>query len=295
VRRKSLPSQTATQSEEEKLIEELAGLTDISMKREALGLCRRFLRLKWISPDGFFEVVRVIGMFGSKKRWAPRLEAALVRQSARIRRALQGTMLTFYAGFGDWENALRFASLRRDLRPHEIAFAIETFAKTGRTHEVRRLGRRIERSVQNVYELSNKGRWHDAILYEQMYLLYGLGLFKVQDCYASDWFSRQEAREEAVEDWLAVFVEHPLGPVAGYNAIDLLLCIVLEKVNRRIREIEEMRKGKCDATELCLSGNQEGLNDEMLRRFNRCRRALERLVPEKRRKELGMDHPFLEI
>ena len=119
--------ETMLDDEEQKLIAELTGHTEISMKREALALCRRFLRGKWSSPEGFFEVVRVIGMFGSKRRWAPQLEAALSRQSASVQRGLQGTMLMFYAGFDDWEKALRYASMRRDLLPHEIAFSIEAF------------------------------------------------------------------------------------------------------------------------------------------------------------------------
>ena len=136
VNRESSPRLSVILSEEQKLTEQLAGFTDISMKREALGLCRRFLSRKWISPDGFSEVVRVIGMFGIQARWAPRLEAAVARQSSRIRRALQGTMLFFYGARCDWKNALRFASMRSDLLPHEIAFAIEAFAHAGRTREL---------------------------------------------------------------------------------------------------------------------------------------------------------------
>lgn len=270
------------------MIEELAGHTNISMQTEALDLCSRFLRRKWISPDGFNEVMRVIGMFGTKKRWASRLEAALARQSAKIRRALQGTMLTFYGGFDDWQNALRFASMRRDLLPHEIAFAIEAFARAGRVREVRRLGMRIERWVE---EIDGNPRWREGKSYELDFLLFGLGLYKSHACYAKDSYARELAREDALLDWSAVYVNHPLGPAAGYNAIDLRLCMVLEKVNWRILCIEEESKWQADNTALSLPGNQEGLNAQMLARLNRCRRALERLVPEKRRKELGMDRP----
>ena len=283
---------SATLSEEEKLTEELAGFTEISMQTETLALCRRFLRRRWVSPDGFHEVMRVIGMFGSKKRWASRLEAALARQSARIRRALQGTMLFFYAGFGDWENALRFVSTRRNLLPHEITFAIEVFARAGRVREVRRLGLRIERWVAAIdEERQNNRRRGEGSLYELEFLLYGSGLFKVQNCYAKDSYARELAREDAILDWSAMDVYHPLGPAAGYNVIDLRLCMALEKVNWRIRRVEEASKFHADETALSLPGNQETLNAEMLTRFNRCRRALERLVPEKRRKELGMDCP----
>ena len=292
MRRKSLPSRTETQSEEEKLIEKLGGLTDLSMRRDALGLCRRFLRLEVVSPEGFFQVVRVIGMFGTKACWAPRLEEALAQQSARIRRALQGTMLCFYAVSGDWANALRFASTRRDLLPHEIAFAIEVFERAGRNREVLLLGRRIERWVEKI-----EGEPHglDGFAHELQFLLYGLGIFKTQACHAQDKYSGEEARDEAVSAWWAIDTDHPLGPAASYNAIDLTLCVALENVNRRIRIIEETGSRKSHDTALSLPGNQEKLNAEMLTRFNRCRRALEQLVPEKRRKELGMDRPSWDI
>ena len=273
--------------EEQKLIAELMGHTEISMKREALALCSRFLRRKWISPDGFFEVVRVIGMFGSKKRWASRLETAFARQSARIRRAMQGKMLVFYASFNDWGNALRFASARRDLLPNEIAFAIEVFARTGRVREVRRLGVRIDRWLD---ELHSKPLTSDA-RHDAGFLWYGLGIYKVQECYSDNWYSRYLAREEAIGHWSAVAAHHPLGPVSAYNAVDLDLSIALQRVNDWIKCVEIASRREFDTTALSLPGNQESLNAEMLTRFNRCRRALERLVPEKRRKELGMDRP----
>ena len=279
-------------SEEQQLIEELAGLTDISMKREALALCRRLLRRNGISPEGFSAVVRVIGMFGSMARWALRLEAALARQSARTRRALQGIMLCFYASFNDWENALRFASLRRDLRPDELAFAIETFAHTGRSREVLLLGRRIERWVEEIEDEPHKP---DGYYHELQFLLYGLGLFKTQACYAEDRRFCEAEREDAILDWSAIYAHHPLGPAAWNNATDLALCMMLETVNRRIKIIEEIGKRKADATALSLPGNQKKLNAEMLTRFNRCRRTLDQLVPEKRRKELGMDRPSWDI
>ena len=286
----SSPRLSETLSEEQKLTVELAGFTNISMKTEALGLCRCFLRRKWISPDGFAEVVRVIGMFGIQTRWAPRMEAAVARQSARIRRALQGTMLFFYGARCDWKNALRFASMRHDLLPHEIAFAIEVFARAGRVREVRRLGMRIDRWIDQIY---SKRRAVDAI-YDLGFLWYGIGIYKTLDFYAKEGWPREEAREDAIRSWSAVPADHPLGPASGYNAIDLRLCMTLEKVNDRIKYIEDMGRGKFSDTELSLPGNQEKLNAQMLARFNRCRRALKRLVPEKRRKELGMDCPTSE-
>ena len=237
-------------------------------------------------------MVRVIGMFGIMARWALRLEAAFARQSARTRRALQGTMLRFYFSFNDWENALRFASLRRDLRPDELAFAIETFARAGRTREVRHLGLRIERWVEEIEDEPHKP---DGYYHELQFLLYGLGFFKTQACYAKDRRFCEAEREDAIVDWSAIYADHPLGPSAWYDAMDLTFCMVLEKVNRRIRIIEETDRRKADETALSLPGNQKGLHAEMLAYFNRCRRALERLVPEKRRKELGMDRPSWDI
>jgi hypothetical protein len=48
------------------------------------------------------------------------------------------------------------------------------------------------------------------------------------------------------------------------------------------------------STALSLPGNQEKLTARTLARFIRQRRILERLVPEKRRKTLGMAKPLYE-
>jgi hypothetical protein len=186
------PRLSTALNEEQKLIEELAGQTNLSMKSEALKVCSRILRLKRISPDAFAEVVRVIGMFGIKNRWAPRLEAALARQSRKTRRALQGTMLFFYAVPEDWKNSLRFASLQRDLLPHEIALAIEVFAQAGRAREVRCLGLRIERWVDRIDSNPNLQR---ALSHELDWLLFGLGVFKT--------FFAHKSRDDGLESFFA--------------------------------------------------------------------------------------------
>lgn len=286
-----------TLSEEEKLIEELSGHTDISMKREALKVCSQILRLKRISPEAFAEVVRVIGMFGIKTRWASRLEAALARQSRKTRRALQGTMLFFYAVPGDWKNSLRFASLQRDLLPHEIALAIEVFAQAGRAREVRCLGLRIERWVDRIDSNPNLQR---ALSHELDWLLFGLGVFQTFFAHKHrddglEWFFAEGPRSEAIMNWKAVALDHPIGPCANHRAIDLELCLVLEDIRHKIRCVEEIRRRKIDDAALALPGNQDRIYAEMLTHFNRYRRALERLVPEKRRKELGMNRPSPEV
>lgn len=287
-KRDLMSRETVPGDEERKLIDELTGLTDISMKRQALALCRRFLRVKWSSSEGFFEVVRVIGMFGSRSRWAPRLEVALVRQSARMRKALQGTMLTFYVSSGDWDNAVRYASMRRDLLPHEIAFSIEAFARAGRLREVRLLGKRIDRWIDAII-LASRPR-HS--MYELGFLYYGFGFFKAHGYEVEEPWLRESARGEAVTNWNCVAPDHPLGSAAASNSSDLLLFMALENVKSRIQSIEHACSGKFVSTGLSLPGNQEKLTARTLARFVRQRRILERLVPEKRRKALGMAKPL---
>ena len=281
--RQRLPS-----GEEEKLIEELNGHTDISMKREALALCRRFLRGKWSSPEGFCEVIRVIGMFGSRSRWAPRLDAALAWQPARMRKALQGTMLTFYANSGDWDNAMRYASMRRDLLPHEIVFSIEAFARAGRLREVRLLGKRIDRRIDEIVVC----RCPRNSMYELGFLYYGFGFFKAHGYEVNEPWLRERGRQEAASNWNCVAPDHPLGPAAALNSSDLLLCVALENIKSRIRCFEQAGSGKFDSTAVSLPGNKQKLTTQTLAHFNRQRSILERLVPEKRRKALGMAKPL---
>ena len=286
--RKSAPRPSDTLSEEQKLIEELIGHTDISMQREALALCSRFLRNKRISPEGFAEVVRVIGMFGKQARWVPRIEAAVARQSARIRRAMQGTMLVFYAASNDWENALRFASTRRDLRPREIAFAIEVFARVGRAREVRCLGLRIGRWLGRLnmdpgFRVERTERelgFQSAQCHEYDWLLFGLGVFNTFFAHKNsiaglEWFFAEGPRGKAISNWKAVSLTHPIAPCANYRAIDLELIMVLEGIRRKIRCVEEIRRREIDETALALPGNQDRIYAEMLTHFNRYKRALE--------------------
>ena len=286
--------------EEELLLKELDGFTDMSMQSDALEVCSRILRLKRISAGGIEAVVRVVGMFGTKKPWAPRIEVALARQSAKTRRDLREIMLCFYATFGDTKNALRFASTRRGLLPHELAFSIETFADAGRLREVRRLGLRIQRLVDRIDRGKKHPRLGTPLADELDYLLFGLGVFKAFCAHKDrdddlEWFFAERHREDAITDWAAIAFDHPLGANAHYRAIELRLCIVLERIKHQIRCVEHARNRKEDDTVLSLPGNQDGLYAEMLERFIRYRRTLERLVPEKNRKELGMDRAPLNI
>jgi hypothetical protein len=68
--------------------------------------------------------------------------------------------------------------------------------------------------------------------------------------------------------------------------------MALENVKSRIRSIEHACSVKFVSTALSLPGNQEKLTARTLARFIRQRRILERLVPEKRRKALGMAKPL---
>jgi hypothetical protein len=274
--------------EEERLIAELSTQADIPMKREALALCHRILLRKKVSPDAFKEVVRVIGMFKCQARWARWLEAAYARQSPRVRRALQGTMLTFCAYLEDWENALKYASVRKDLLPHEIAFSIEAFARAGRIPEVRLLGKRIDRWIDEI--VRNRDYRHSK--YELGFLYYGFGIFQVHGHEPEKPWLREDGRREAANSWSAVCLDHPLGAASAHNASDLLLCVALEYVNGLIRWIEKMNNWKFDSTAHSLPGDQGKGRAETLARCNRYRRILERLVPEKRRKELGMAKPL---
>lgn len=255
------------------------------MKRDALRLCRRLLNRKRISPDGFSSVVRAIGMFGTKKCWAPRLEAALARQSVRTRRALEGTMLCFYAVSNDWRNALRFASLRRDLSPDELAFATETFAIAGRRAEVICLGRRMERLYVAI--LRNQRPTEDAV-YAINYLLYGLGFYRIIEGAELNEYARSLGAEKAINLWGDVDEAHPIALTAIQNLLDVWLSLILEMVNGRIARVEEADKTLKDDTALSLPGNQQGLFNDMLASLHKHRRNLERLVPEKRRRELAM-------
>jgi hypothetical protein len=265
-------------SEEDRLLEELEGAIDMRLKADVWMLCRRLLARPRLSPDGLSAVVRAIGMFGTLRSWAAKLEAMYSRQPAKLRRVLSGTMLIFYGGFNDWPNAARFAAVRRDWQPNEAAFAMEALLRAGRMKEAERLCRICHRRAGEVYEqIPDDQEMGDA-------LQESLGWFTHACALRRAW---QGEHADATDYWEFVPEGHSMEMAALFYRLDAQLGKMWRILEEGAHALHRMVGD--DPTMLALPGNHDDLTKQHRRMLSRYRRALERLLPTERRKEFGLD------
>jgi hypothetical protein len=264
-----------SRSNEEGLLEELDGLVGMSLRKPALKICRLILQQDDFSPEAFREVVNTLGLFGTSKTWAPRMEASYVRSSRKMRRSLDGSMLVFFGAFNDLKSAARFAGVRKNWRADEVAFCMEALIHTGRIREARRLEGVAQRALLAIFE-------GPASASESTEFEAGFFLHAIACCQA-----RTDRWREAREYWSYIPIEHPLGGVALMAGIDLYLCHSQRLTEQAAEVLRETIKNQ--PLELALPGACDRAHEELLRRVSRYRKTLRSLVPDSRRKEFGME------
>ena len=268
----------ADDSEEDRLLEELDGLIDMRQKARIWMLCRHLLARPRLSPDGLSAVVRAIGMFGTLRGWAAKLEAAYQRQPAKLRRALAGPMLLFYGGFNDWSNAGRFAAVRREWQPVEAALAMEALLSAGRMKEAKRLERICDRAGEAIcMEFSSAEEMPDALQEAFGWFAHACALFA----------AREGDYDRAANFWEFVPEEHRMEMTALFGQLDAQLGKIWRLLDEGTRVLNRMAGG--DPTMLALPGNHDALTEPYRGTLARYRRAVERLLPSEQRKEFGLD------
>lgn len=268
---------TAATEYEDRLLEYLDGHIDLGQKREVLRLCTRVLAQRRVSSEAVWSVVRAVGMYGTRRGWAAKLEACYAWQPAKICRSLDGSMVLFYGGFGDWPNAARFAGVRKNWQPHEAAFVMEALLDAGRIDEARRLHSICFRDWCELYSHATNGPMiGDAAETERFFFRHTMALYE----------ARTGGCSSAALLWSHCPDDHPLVTTAMRNCLDAYLCCALGAANDGIKLVERLSRD--DPSMLELPCNHDREMAQHLRDLQRCRRTLERLVTPERRKEFGL-------
>ena len=268
---------SAFSSYENRLLDYLDGHIDLGQKREVLRLCTRVLAQRRVSSEAVWSVVRAVGMYGTRRGWAAKLEACYARQPARVRRSLDGSMVLFYGGFNDWPNAARFAGVRKNWQPHEAAYVMEALLHAGRTEEAGRLHSICFRDWCGLYsEETDAPMIGDAADTELFFFRHTMALYE----------ARTGGCSLAGMLWSLHPDDHPLATTGMRNCLDAYLCCALGAANDGIQLVQRLSRG--DPTMLELPRNHDREMAQHLRVLQRCRRALERLVTPERRKEFGL-------
>lgn len=249
---------------------EIEGYTDIGMKDEALRAVRRVLAKRRILPEELGESVRTMGIYLSCKTWnawKPKIEGAYNRQSRIFKRKVRADMLSIYASFGEWETALQFVELRKLSTAAEVLFGMEVLLELNKLQDAEILAFRASKALHRISD-----RFQRAVI------LAGLGAF----------FSRTRRWNKALETWEAMPLEQPFRRDALSGIVKIHLARASEAVRRGLEQLAGVKQNPDNDNELILPGNNEGLTADAEKELLKLQRGVEKLLPEKTRKILGI-------
>src|SRR6266536_1212793 len=244
---------------------EISGYADIGMKKEALRLIRRVLRERRILPEESCETVRAIGVFSDFEKWKPKLESAYNRQPRKFKRKTRPYMVELYGSLGKWETALQFLSVRKPSSTIEIFFGMEVLLELGKLDDAKALAARCRKVLRLAED-----RFDRAVI------LTALGEF----------FSRIHQWDDAIATWEHMPLEHPFRRDALSGIVKIHLARAVESIERGLQLLSELKKNPDRENQLSLPGNDLALTAQAEKELLKFKRRIEKLLPEKARKEL---------
>jgi hypothetical protein len=250
---------------------EISGYVDIGMKKEALRLTRKVLEKRRIHPEEFSEVIRTMGICLSSKAWKgckPKIEAAYNRQSRKVKRKVRPNMIEMYASLGDWETAVQLLSIQRCSSASELFFGVGVLLKLDRLEDARVLAIRCAKALP--FATSR---------FEQSLLLDAL----------ADFFARTHSWDHAITAWQDAPLEEPFRGNALSGIVKIHLARAFESIEIGLRKLAELKENVDNENELCLPGNDLALTLKTEKELLKFKRGIEKLLPQKVRKELGID------
>jgi len=249
---------------------EISGYADIGMKSKALALARKVLKKHRILPEEFGEAVRAMGMYlGSKtwNAWKPKIEAAYNRQSQPFKRKVRLEMLSMHASLEEWEAALQFVCIQKPFIADAL-FGIEVLLQLDKLEDAEILASRCWKALRHISD-----RFQRAVI------LTALGVF----------FTRTRRWSDATEVWEAMPLEQPFRRDALSGIVNIHLARAFEAAERGLQWVAELKNNPNNEGELMLPGNELALTAQAEKDLLKFKRGIEKLLPEKVRKELGID------
>ena len=248
---------------------EISGYCDLGMKREALRLTRKLLEKRRILPDEFSEALRTIGVyasFKSFKKWKPKFEAAYERQSRKFKRKTRSHMVEMYGALGEWEAALRFLSVQKPSTASEIFFGMKALLQLDKLQDAEALATRCTKAPPLA---TNR--------FEQSLLLDTLGSF----------FARTQKWDQAIAAWQHAPLDEPFRRDALSGIVKIHLARAFEAVGSGLKALANLKRNS--ELSLCLPNNDLGLTRDAERELLKLKRGIEKALPEKVRKNLGIN------
>jgi hypothetical protein len=247
---------------------EMCGYSAIGMKTEAMGAVRKVLSQRRILPEEFGQALCTIGMHADNmKKWKPIIEAAYNRQSRKFKGKVRAHMLMMYPCLGEWETALQFVSVRKPSTAADIFHGVAVLLKLEKLEEAEALAVRCKKALSKPID-----RFDTSLLIEAR----------------ASFCARTHRWTEAIELWSKAPLEEPFRRNALSGIVQLHLGCAYECIEIGLGKLAELKTNPNNHNELCLPGNDLALTRSAEKELLKFKRGIERLLPEKARKALGI-------
>ncbi len=250
---------------EDALVDELSGLVDIAMHRDAYRVIRLILSQKRMSAGAFGEVINALGVIADFKKWVTPLELAWQKQSRRFQRETNSAMLSLYGALADWPKAARHAAPRLLQSPSDYLFGVAALVKTGRMKEARRATRKACELTDEFDDSFSVGCLAEAV---------------------AIYFAANKEWSSAFDAWSAAPRDQPLARNAVIGRIEIYMADAAHLIETELAALRELPADF--ESELILPGNTEGLRRDIEQDLLKLQKAFQKLLPPARRAELGM-------
>jgi lipopolysaccharide biosynthesis regulator YciM len=253
-------------------LDELAGLSGLGMEREALSEARRTLKSRDMTSDDFNNALNIIHTHADKcKPWTPVVEAAYERLQKRDKQAVRRSMLYFYCSSRNHEAASKYIPRRfaGEFDITELAFTCETWLELKRMDELDKLAKKLSRTF--------KVAKHPSMLPH----LKG---------YLGEYYARKGLWNKAVELWESVQLDNIHCQSAVESIVEIHVAGALLAIKRGLELVEKFSREIDSQMETTLPGNDKKIQQQAEKKFRKLKKILEKIAPEKRQKELGLDN-----
>lgn len=243
----------------------------MGMKREALRLARQKLKSLAITGEDFNGSLNaILTQADNFKPWTALIESAYARLPVGDRRSVRSLTLAFHCGNRDYERARRFIPGRFDgcFGPLELAFTMETMLALGNMAEAKRLARKFPGAIRDAENPVMRSSLMDQL---------------------AEYLAKTGEWEKAIKIWDIVQLDETYMENGVTGIVEIHAARALRAVRFGFQLIAQFKKNFDPELETTLPGNERkrwARTEKQLRRFEK---MLERILPEKRRKELEVD------
>lgn len=241
------------------------------MKREALRLARQNLKSREIKADSFNRSVNVILFQADRpKSWSALIERAYARMPRREQHLARSWMFAYCYCLKDYARAARFVPRRFKgaCDPHHLALATDTMRELGNRRETKRLARRLPRAIREAGNPTEQAMLSNSL---------------------AEYLASEGRWQQAIRIWESVLSDS----IFMENAVSGIMLVhvarALKTVHSGLRLLGKFKSQPDPQLEITLPGNDKARLAKAERKLRRFEKLLERILPEKSWKELGIE------